>query len=131
MDANIRGQASQQQANTIAESFILRDMGRLAAQVVRNACGLGILDDYHEFAKYNIKTLCNDDEGEKEEEKANEQGKEGTQTESATAPAQSVSDKKSADSQGEASEKAADAEAAADAAADAVATDPKATAAAT
>ena len=27
-------------------------------QVVRNACGLAVLEDYHQLGKYNIKTVC-------------------------------------------------------------------------
>jgi hypothetical protein len=29
-------------------------------QVVRNACGMAILDDYHDLGKYNIKTVAGD-----------------------------------------------------------------------
>lgn len=31
-------------------------------QVVRNACGMAVIDDYHDLGKYNIKTLCADEE---------------------------------------------------------------------
>jgi hypothetical protein len=47
-------------------------MLRGGMQVIRNSCGLAILDDYHDLGKYNIKTLCSDeaaDEKKSEQEK--------------------------------------------------------------
>ena len=35
---------------------------RECLQVVRNACGMAVIDDYHDLGKYNIKTLCADEE---------------------------------------------------------------------
>lgn len=31
-------------------------------QVMRNSCGVAVLDDYEDLRKYNIKTLCQDPE---------------------------------------------------------------------
>ena len=48
-------------------------------QVVRNACGIAIVDDYHELAKYNVKEVCKEKEAEdskdKDERKDDAEGK--------------------------------------------------------
>jgi hypothetical protein len=38
-------------------------------QVVRNACGIAIVDEYHELARYNVKEVCK----EKDEDESSKQ----------------------------------------------------------
>lgn len=38
-------------------------------QVVRNACGIAVVDDYHEMARYNVKEVCKEKEKEEPKEK--------------------------------------------------------------
>lgn len=38
-------------------------------QVVRNAVGIAIVDDYHELGKYNVKEVCKEKEAEDSKDK--------------------------------------------------------------
>lgn len=41
---------------------------------MRNSCGVAVLDDYDELKKYNIKTLCQDPEEDKDKPEAKAAG---------------------------------------------------------
>lgn len=44
----------------------------ISVQVVRNACGISILDDYHELARYNVKEVVKEKEENEEKNDKNE-----------------------------------------------------------
>lgn len=76
-------------------------------QVMRNSCGVAVLDDYDELKKYNIKTLCQDPEEDKDKPVAKTGDGKAADAKEAKQDVKAAGDSKAADAK-EATAKAAE-----------------------